>query len=46
MQSNKSNTISHEIEFPGSETPNKKRKNEGYNLDERLHEQFGWNDKD
>jgi hypothetical protein len=41
-----SNIISHEIEFPGSETPNKKRKNEGYNLDERLHEQFGWNDED
>ena len=26
------------------ETPNRKRKNEGYNLDERLHEAFGWNE--
>src|SRR6201987_4034756 len=40
-----SNTISDEIEFLGLETPNKKRKKEVYNLDERLHEQFGWNDK-
>lgn len=26
-------------------TPNRKRKNEGYNLDKRLHEEFSWNDK-
>jgi len=38
-----SNTTPHEIGIE-SETPNKKRKNEGYNLDERLHEQFSWND--
>ena len=46
MQSNttpESNT--HGI-FLEPETPNRKRKNEGYNLDERLHEQFGWNDED
>lgn len=44
MQSNttlKNNTHRIEIE---PETPNRKRKNEGYNLDERLHEQFSWND--
>jgi hypothetical protein len=28
------------------ETPNRKRKNEGYNLDERLYEQFSWTEKD
>jgi hypothetical protein len=31
---------------PEPETPNRKRKNEGYNLDERLYEQFSWNDED
>ena len=41
-----SNTTPHEIEigFLEAETPNKKRKNEGYNLDERLYEQFSWNE--
>lgn len=46
MQSNttpENYTYGIEIEL---ETPNRKRKNEGYNLDERLHEQFSWNDGD
>lgn len=40
--------IPHEIEsmFPEIKTPNRKRKHEDYNLDERLHEQFSWNDGD
>ena len=40
--------ISHEIEIRFSEIkiPNRKRKHEDYNLDERLHEQFSWNDGD
>ena len=42
MQSN-TTPENNTIEFP--ETPNRKRKNEGYNLDERLHEEFSWNDK-
>jgi hypothetical protein len=49
MQSNitsENNTHEIGIEFPEPETPNKKRKNEGYKLDERLHEQFSWNDED
>ena len=46
MQSNISSENNTGIEFPEPETPNRKRKNEGYNLDERLHEHFNWNNED
>ncbi len=43
MQSN-TTPENNTIEFPEPETSNRKRKNEGYNLDPRLHEEFSWNE--
>lgn len=43
MQSNTTREYN-TIEFPEPETSNRKRKNEDYNLDPRLHEEFSWNE--
>jgi hypothetical protein len=46
MQSNTTPENNTHETSPEPETPNRKRKNDGYNLDKRLYEQFSWNDED